>query len=125
MSTIKATPAVLDRIKRSELPNTEVYVAEKPRNSDTIGDEDFPMSDEQMSYPKRAARTNPILFDRLKEQEAIASGMDIEPEKKPERGGDLVGPSYLKFALGGLVGFLLILAFRNNDWIRAILKKLF
>lgn len=125
MSTIKANPAVLDRIKRSELPSAEVYVAEKPpRNANTIGDEDFPMSDEQ-SLPRRGARTNPILFDRLKEQESFAR-MDIEPEEKqPERNGDALVPAYTKFVLGGVLGFLLILAFRNTDWIGAILKKLF
>lgn len=127
MSTVKANPAILERIKRSELPQAEVYVAEKPplKNLNSIGDDDFPMEDEESSFPKRAARTNPVLFERLREQESIAS-MDLTATKEEEeRGGELQVNSYTKLMLGGVLGFLLILALRHNDLIKTILKKLF
>lgn len=130
MSTPKPNLAVLDRIKRSDLPRAEVYVAEEPssqmRNLNEIGDDDFPMSDSDSSFPKRAARTNPVLYERLKEQEAIANTpIRGGPEEPPKRDDQLVENRYTRLMLGAGLGFLLILAFKNFESVWAILKRLF
>lgn len=128
MSTLKPNLGLLERIKRSEIPNAEVYVAEEPmQNQNTIGDDDFPMDDDTSQFPKRAARTNPVLYERLKEQETIANTPLVGKEMRDKDQQVYVANQnrYIRLMLGGALGFLLILAFKNFGSITAILKKLF
>lgn len=116
-----STPQPLvDRIKRSDLPQAQVYVAEQPmKNQDIIGDEEYNPTE----LKQRNVRCQPELVGRMKEQEAYMRGET--KEVTPFRETEIQSSRYTVFMLGSVLGLLLIFAFKYNDWIRSILKKLF
>jgi len=119
MASQQASQSMLERIKRSDLPQSQVYVAEQMKNQDEIGDEDYNPSEIQ----RKNLRCQPELVGRMKEQEAIVRGVPQEAMTPVNR--DAQTPRYTVFMLGSVLGLLLIFALKHNEWIRSILKKIF
>ena len=85
--------------------------------------EEYPHDDITMdsSVTKRKERANPVLLERMNEQRNIAEGALEDP--KGQDSGEGGENRYMILVLGGVLGFLLVLALKHNAFLRDILKR--